>query len=39
MGKISQEEFDQQLDKVEAQFLCCKPTEQIDWMVSETYCI
>lgn len=38
MGKISQEEFDRQLDKVEAQFLCSKPTEQIDWMVTEIHC-
>lgn len=36
MSKITQEEFDRQLDKIEAQFLCCKPTEQIDWMVNRT---
>lgn len=32
MVKISEGEFDRQLDIIEAQFLCCKPIEQIDWM-------
>jgi len=32
MGKISLEEFDRQLNIVEAQFLCCKPIELMEWM-------
>ncbi|KAG4074235.1 hypothetical protein HA402_008644 [Bradysia odoriphaga] len=32
MVKISEKEFDRQLEILETQFLCCKPIEQIDWM-------
>lgn len=41
MAKISETEFDRQLDIIEAQFLCCKPIEQIDWMVRQliTFCV